>query len=182
MRAHPRWSASAPSGAAYASRFLEAGADLRVVVDPERAARYRAEPTVVNGRAYRFPLLDDDVPADLVIVAVKHPQLDEAIELLRPGVGRDTVVLSLLNGIDSEDVLAGGAPGGPVPYAISVGIDAVRDGRDVRYTSLGRIVFGEATNPGPPAAAVAGSPACSPRRASRTSCRPTCCTSCGGSS
>lgn len=141
-------------GAAYASRFVEAGADLRVVVDPARARRYSTEPTVVNGRPYRFALLDDDLPADLVIVAVKHPQLGEAIELLRPGVGRDTVVLSLLNGIGSEDRLRAGLPGAHVPYAISVGIDAVRNGRDVRYSSLGRIMFGEATNPDPPTPAV----------------------------
>lgn len=142
-------------GAAYASRFVEAGADLRVVADPARAERYRSEPTVVNGRDYRFPLLDDEVPADLVLVAVKHPQLGEAIELLGRGVGRDTVVLSLLNGIGSEDRLRAGLPGAHVPYAISVGIDAVREGREVRYTSLGRILFGEATNTDPPTAGVA---------------------------
>jgi len=141
-------------GAAYASRFVEAGADLRVVVDPTRAQRYRTEPTVVNGRPYRFALLDDDFDADLVIVAVKHPQLGEAVELLRPGIGRDTVVLSLLNGIGSEQRLREGLPGAHVPYAICVGIDAVREGRDVRYTSLGRIMFGEATNPDPPTPAV----------------------------
>ncbi len=141
-------------GAAYASRFVEAGVDLRVVAGPERAQRYRAEPTVVNGRPYRFALLDDDLAADLVIVAVKHPQLGEAIELLRPGVGRDTVVLSLLNGIGSEDRLRAGLPGAHVPYAICVGIDAVREGRDVRYSSLGRIMFGEATNADPPTPAV----------------------------
>ena len=142
-------------GAAYASRFVEAGVDLRVVADPERAERYRVEPTVVNGRAYRFALLDDDRPADLVLVAVKHPQLAEAIELLRPGIGRKTVVLSLLNGIESEDRLRAGLPGAHVPYAICVGIDAVRDGREVRYSSLGRILFGEATNTDPPTPAVA---------------------------
>jgi 2-dehydropantoate 2-reductase len=141
-------------GAAYASRFVEAGADLRVLADPARAARYRAEPTIVNGRTYRFPVLDDHVPADLAIVAVKHPQLGEAIELLRPAVGRETVVLSLLNGIDSEDRLRVGLPGVHVPYAICVGIDAVREGREVRYTSLGRIIFGEATNADPPTAAI----------------------------
>lgn len=141
-------------GAAYASRFVEAGVDLRVVTGPERAQRYRAEPTVVNGRPYRFALLDDDLTADLVIVAVKHPQLGEAIELLRPGIGRDTVVLSLLNGIGSEDRLRAGLPGAHVPYAICVGIDAVREGRDVRYSSLGRIMFGEATNADPPTPAV----------------------------
>lgn len=141
-------------GASYASRFIEVGDDVRVVVDPGRADRYRAAPTIVNGRAYDFDLLDDDVPADLVIVAVKHPQLGEAIELLRPGVGEGTVVLSLLNGIGSEDELRAALPGASVPYAITVGIDAVRTGRTVRYSSLGRIMFGEATNTEPLTAAV----------------------------
>lgn len=136
-------------GAVYASRFLDSGADLRVVADAERLARYRAEPTVVNGRAYDFPLLDDDQPADIVILAVKQPQLGAAIDALRPAVTADTVVLSLLNGIDSERSLAAAFPEAVVLYAISVGIDAVRTGRQVRYTSPGRIIFGEAGNPGP---------------------------------
>jgi len=139
-------------GAAYASRFVEAGADLRVVVDPARAERYRRAPTVVNGREYAFAVLDDDTPADLAIVAVKSLQLAEAIELLRPCLGDETVVLSLLNGISSENRLRAALPGVRVPYAISVGIDAVRTGREVHYSSLGRIVFGDATNPEPPAA------------------------------
>ncbi|MGV8908215.1 MAG: ketopantoate reductase family protein [Propionicimonas sp.] len=139
-------------GAAYASRFAEAGADLRVVVDPARADRYRSTPTVVNGRAYAFAVLDDHTPADLAIVAVKHAQLDEAIALLRPSIGESTVVLSLLNGISSESRLRAGLPGARVPYAISVGIDAVRTGREIHYSSLGCIVFGDAGNPEPPAA------------------------------
>lgn len=142
-------------GAAYASRLIDSGADLRVVADPERASRYRAQPTVVNGRALAVPLLDDERPADLVIVAVKRPQLDAAIDLLRPSVVEGTVMLSLLNGIDSEEVLAAAFPQARVLDAICVGIDAVREGREVRCTTLGRIVFGEATNPGPSADAVA---------------------------
>jgi 2-dehydropantoate 2-reductase len=141
-------------GAAYASRFADSGADLRVVADPGRAERYRAEPTVVNGRRYTFELLDDDTPADLAIVAVKYPQLPEAIELLRPCIGEGTVVLSLLNGIGSEDELRAALPTACVPYAITVGIDAVRTGRAVRYSSLGHIMFGEATNTDPPSAPV----------------------------
>ncbi len=136
-------------GAAYASRFLDSGADLRVVADGERLARYRSEPTVVNGRAHHFPLLADDLPADLVIIAVKQTQLGAAIESLRPSVSTGTVLLSLLNGIDSEQQLAAAFPEAIVLHAICVGIDAVRAGREVRYTSLGRIIFGEPANPGP---------------------------------
>jgi 2-dehydropantoate 2-reductase len=143
-------------GAAYASRFVDAGIELGVLADPGRAARYRARPTVVNGRPYDFPLgAGGGEPADLAIVAVKRSALGEAISLLRPRVGERTVVLSLLNGIDSEEVLAAAFPQASVLLAVSVGIDAVRDGRDVRYTSLGRILYGEPANPGPMTAKVA---------------------------
>ncbi len=141
-------------GAAYASRLVDAGADLRVVADAERLARYRDQPTVVNGRRYDFPLLTDDQPAELVIVAVKQPQLEAAIAELRPSVTSGTVLLSLLNGIDSEQLLVAAFPQATVLHAICVGIDAVRSGREVRYTSLGRIIFGETANPGPLAARV----------------------------
>ncbi|MFT4110923.1 ketopantoate reductase family protein [Propionicimonas sp.] len=143
-------------GAAYASRLVDAGCDLRVLLDAGRSGRYAGRPTVVNGRAYDFPLSTGaDGPADLAVVAVKRAALEEAIELLRPCVTDRTVVLSLLNGIDSEEVLARAFPAATVLLAVSVGIDAVRNGRDVRFTSLGRILLGEPVNPGPRSAQVA---------------------------
>ena len=142
-------------GAGYGSRLLQAGIDLQVVADPGRIARYGHLPTVVNGVPFHFPIAERSGAADLVLVAVKRGALSEAIGLLRPHVGPDTVILSLLNGIDSEDVLAEAFPQATVLLALSVGIDAVRDGRVVHYSSLGRIVFGEPTNPGPRAEKVA---------------------------
>lgn len=144
-------------GAGYGASLLDAGFDLRVVVDPDRRTRYASSVTTVNGTGYLFPLLDaaDDTPADLVIVAVKAAALGEAVELLRPSVGPGTVVVSLLNGIDSEQALADAFPQAHVLLAVSVGIDAVREGRSVTFTSLGRIVFGEATNAEPYSEAVA---------------------------
>jgi len=143
-------------GAGYGSLLLKAGVDLHVVADPQRQARYRQQPTVVNGEAFRFPLSEVSAgPAALVLLAVKRGALDEAIELLVPHVGPGTVILSLLNGIDSEEALAAAFPQATVLLSLCVGIDAVREGRDVHYSSLGRIVFGEPANPGPKAEMVA---------------------------
>lgn len=143
-------------GAGYGSLLRKAGVDLRVVADPDRLARYASRPTVVNGEAVDFPAVESDsTAADLVLVTVKRGALDGAIELLAPHIGSQTVILSLLNGIDSEEVLAEAFPQATVLLSLSVGIDAVRDGREVHYSSLGRIVFGEAVNPGPHAAQVA---------------------------
>lgn len=143
-------------GAAYASRFVDAGDRVQVIADPERLERYRGTPTSVNGREYRFDVvgLERAEVADLLLVAVKYPQLAEAIELASGAVGPGTIVLSLLNGIDSEQVLAAAFPQATVLLAISAGIDAVRSGREVRFTSLGRISFGEPVNTPPHSRAV----------------------------
>lgn len=143
-------------GAGYGARLLDAGFDVRVLADDDRRERYASAITTVNGTGYTFPLADpeDATPADLVIVAVKSTALAEAIELMRPVIGTSTVVLSLLNGIDSERVLAEAFPQARVLLATSVGIDAVRDGRDVRYTSLGRILLGDPVNVEPYSEAV----------------------------
>jgi 2-dehydropantoate 2-reductase len=143
-------------GAGYGSLLLQAGLDLQVVADPERIARYGHQPTVVNGQAFQFPVaVAADRPAELILVAVKRGALGEAIQLIGPHVGPRTVILSLLNGIDSEELLAAAFPQASVLLALSVGIDAVRDGREVHYSSLGRIVFGDPANPGPHAEQVA---------------------------
>lgn len=144
-------------GASYGARLLQAGEDVRVVVDPVRATRYGDAPTIVNDETVPFPLRSaaDDQPAELVLVCVKRAHLDAAIAQLRASVGSGTIVVSLLNGIDSEEVLAAAFPQARVLLAVSVGIDAVRDDRRVRYTSLGRIVFGEPTNGPVPSSAVA---------------------------
>jgi 2-dehydropantoate 2-reductase len=143
-------------GAGYGSRMLAARQDLRVLVDADRRERYLTEITTVNGTEFVFPVLEpnDTAIADLAIVAVKYPALESAISLLRPSIGEGTVILSLLNGIDSERVLADAFPQARVLLSLTVGIDAVRLGRQIHYTSLGRILFGEAINSAEPTPAV----------------------------
>ena len=136
-------------GASFAARISDAQPDteLRVVADGPRAERLRREGVVVNGQAYHFPVVDpgeEMTPADLVIVTVKCHHLVEAIEQVAHQVGPDTIILSLLNGITSEDALAEAFPQAYVPLAVVVGIDAVRDDAGVRYSSGGWVEFGDA--------------------------------------
>lgn len=138
-------------GAAYAERLMAAGVEVEVIVPADRAERYRATPTTVNAAPVEFTIRTPQQAgaADLLLVAVKSPQLGEAIALARPVVGPGTVVISLLNGISSETELAQAYPAATVLLAHAVGIDAQRLGRQVRYTSLGRILFGEPVNAAP---------------------------------
>lgn len=78
-----------------------------------RAIRNKAFPS--TGSPCDFQYVDEKdaslEPADLVILAVKGTQLDDAIETARNQVGQDTTIISVLNGISSEEVI-GAAFGG----------------------------------------------------------------------
>lgn len=123
-----------------------------ILAGGERLKRYRHEGFVVNGRPADFPFVAADQPPwpgeepDLVIVAVKCHHLERAIEDMRAFVGPRTLVLSLLNGISSEDALAAAFGREKVPYAMILGIDAVREGNSTTFSAAGKIHFGDARN------------------------------------
>ena len=100
---------------------------LRVIADEDRAARYRAEGVTCNGETCEFDYVSpaEKQPADLVIFAVKSTQLESAIRDAAGQVGPDTVLISLLNGISSEQRLEEIWPG-QVVYAVAQGMDATR--------------------------------------------------------
>lgn len=138
-------------GAVYASiLYAMDKASVRFVAGGSRAERLRTEGFTVNGRQYHIPVVapeSRELPADdLVIVAVKFHQLSQAIEDMKNWVGRDTIILSVMNGIDSEERIGAVYGMDRVLYAISVGIDAVRQDNRVVYANQGRILFGEAQN------------------------------------
>ena len=134
-------------GAIYADRLQQALPDtFNVLVDEDRRMRYEKEGIHLNGNPCYFSFVtpeDDMPPADLFLVAVKQHHLASAMELMRPFVSEDTTILSLLNGIRSEDILADEFPDAHILHGFCVGTDAVRMGGRVSCTNVGRIVFGE---------------------------------------
>ena len=120
------------------------------VAGGKRAERLRREGVIVNGKPYNIPVLspeDRAAPADLVIVAVKYQHLDDAIRDMKNRVGAETMVLSVMNGIESEERIGAIYGMDRVLYAVSVGIDALRDANRVIYTTQGKLFIGEAANP-----------------------------------
>ncbi len=134
-------------GVLFGERLLSCGADVRILVDEERAARYRREGVTCNGRPVNFSYVTpaEAAPVDLLIFATKAGGLRGAMETAAPFVGPKTLLLSVLNGISSEEELA--ARFGPqnVLYATAQGMDAVRVGRALTYAHAGVIVLGEKT-------------------------------------
>ncbi len=137
-------------GAVYASRFYaHHPACVALVAGGERRERLLREGIVLNGARFDPPLRtpgDSAPPADLVIVALKHQHLADSLPDLRTCVGPDTLILSVMNGLDSEEIIAAEYGWEKVLHCIALGIDAVRDGNCITYSKIGRLVFGEARN------------------------------------
>jgi 2-dehydropantoate 2-reductase len=137
-------------GASFAARFFDApGFSTVLVARDERAERLSRDGLVVNGQAYHIPVIHPTATnptADLVLVAVKHHHLPEAVHDLEQVVGEQTTILSVMNGLDSEEILGAVYGMDKVLFGVSVGIDALRQGNQVTYTTPGKHYFGEATN------------------------------------
>lgn len=137
-------------GASFGSKFVESKkVQFKVLVDQKRYEKYSGKPTMVNNEPIDFDFIvpsSNDHPADLIIIATKFHQLGEALDLIEPVVGRHTLVLSLLNGITSEQMIANRFGWARTVYGLCFGIDAVRENEMVQYGNIGRIVFGELDN------------------------------------
>lgn len=115
------------------------------IADEARIERYRGESVSVNGVPKRFaflPTANPGGPADLVIFAVKATVLEGAMADAAGYIGRDTVILSLLNGITSEQVLERRFGRDNVVYCTAQGMDAVREGRTLTYSKPGQLCIG----------------------------------------
>ena len=137
-------------GAAYASMFYDMNpACVFLHAGGRRFRHLREQGLIVNGRPYTIPVIkpEDTVPpSDLVLVAVKNHHLPEAIRDMGNLVGKNTLFLSVMNGIESEEQIGAVYGMEKVLYAVAVGIDAMREGNVVTYSKRGKLYFGEAFN------------------------------------
>lgn len=120
------------------------------LADEERIARYRREGVFCNGKKCDFPMSAEPSPTELLIFAVKGTGLHEAMELAAGAVGSDTVIISLLNGISSEELLAERFGAGKVVHCIAQGMDAVKLGNKLSYEHAGELRIGTPDPSGQP--------------------------------
>jgi len=137
-------------GAYFATTFFDTrGFQTSLVARGQRYERLKGEGLVVNGKTYAIPVAhpnEASLPADLIIVGLKHHHLAAALPDLKNLVGDGTSIISIMNGLDSEEIIGSYYGRDKVLYAISVGIDAVRQENQVTFTKPGKHYIGEAAN------------------------------------
>jgi 2-dehydropantoate 2-reductase len=138
-------------GAFYASKLFDMNKDcVTLIAKGERYDQLKEKGLIVNEKHYVISVVrteDKTLPSDLIIVAVKHHHLPRAIHDMKNVVGANSIIISVMNGITSEKQIGAVYGMEKVLYAVALGIDAVRQGNNVTYTTQGKLLFGEAKNP-----------------------------------
>lgn len=127
----------------------ELGSNFRVIAQGSRKERLEEKGVVVNGTAYKFPIMTPSVtndPADLVIIAVKDYGLKQALEDIRNQVGENTLILSVLNGVESEQKVIAAYGEEHVLYSFMRVSIVMRDGIANYNPQMGQVHFGEKKN------------------------------------
>ena len=119
--------------------------DLRIIADQDRIQRYKEDGVFCNGERCDFNYVRPQEvcePADLLIIAVKFNGLDDAIRAVKQHVGEKTIILSLLNGITSEEIIGEVYGRDKILYSVAQGMDAVKVENQLTYDHMGMICFG----------------------------------------
>lgn len=137
-------------GCAYNSKLYDMNPEgIKIIAGGERADRYKKNGFIINGKKYDFTYVSPQEkcePADLIIVSVKANELEQAVRDIENHVGKDTIIISLMNGITSEEIIGKQYGMDKMLYSLCIAIDANRKENNIHFSSYGSIIFGEKKN------------------------------------
>lgn len=119
------------------------GDDFAFLCDEKRKQKYDTIPYTINGveKKYNYAVPASPCPVDLILITTKAGAFHEAAEMIRPFLKEDTILISGLNGIESDELLMKTFDQ-PVIRAISQKMDARYQNNTLTYTQTGELVIG----------------------------------------
>ena len=127
-------------GSIYADKF---GNNAKILVDKERLEEYNKNSTFYNGKKMQLYYVlpnESNYKADLIIIATKFNALNSVIENIENFVTKDTIIISLINGISSEKILR--KKYNNVLTSFYIGHSAIRKNREIVHDEVNKIIFG----------------------------------------
>ena len=114
------------------------------VINKERLQKYKDVVFTCNGEEKTFQMRDCEEmePVDLLIVAVKYNGLPDAMKDMRKCVGENTIIMSVMNGITSEKMIAEEFGMEKLIDTVAQGMDAMKFGSKLRFTQMGELHIG----------------------------------------
>ena len=123
--------------------------NLKILVDSNRLEQYIKKPKIFNGEELNLNYVtpdNTDFKADLVIIGTKFNALDEVTENIKNFVDKNTIIMSILNGISSEETLANKYDWTNIPLAFFLGHSETIAPNTYFYDGRGCVVFGPKEN------------------------------------
>ena len=129
-------------GLTYANK-LNSVCNLKILVDEKRLENFRINPPIFNEEKQRFNYIlpSQKEKVDLIIISTKAGGLDLACEYIKNYVDKDTIIISLINGISSEEKIRQKYPFAKVLNSYFIGHSAMKIGDKFFQDGIGKIVF-----------------------------------------
>ncbi|MCF0140896.1 MAG: ketopantoate reductase family protein [Mogibacterium sp.] len=117
---------------------------VEFLMDDARYEKNCGKKFTCNGEQmdFRMTKFSDATPADLVIVAVKATGLEDAIKGMKNAIGENTAIISVLNGISSEQMIGDVHGYRNVVYCVAQGMDAMKFDNELTYSKIGEVRVG----------------------------------------
>lgn len=133
-------------GLTYANKLMTC-CDLKILVDKKRYDKYTDNPPLLNHKKMYldYIMADEKFDADFILITTKMNGLNSALDNIKNFVSDNTIIITLINGISSEKIIAEKYGNDKVLNSYFIGHSAVRE--DAKNLSIiqdgtGTIVFG----------------------------------------
>lgn len=137
-------------GSIYATKLHDFDPNcIKILLDESRYEKYKKNGIIFNGKKHCFNYILDtetNFKADLILIATKATDFDKSSDMIKNFVSQDTIILSLLNGISSEEILFKKYGKEKVLYSYFIGNSSQKNGIEINFDGVGNIIFGEAQN------------------------------------
>ena len=117
---------------------------ISFLMDDARYDKHLGAPPTINGTPCPFRLVraGEAKPCDLLIVATKATGLADALVSMEKAVGPETTIISILNGITSEEIISEKYGADKVIHCVAQGMDAVFFDNALTYKVPGKLCVG----------------------------------------
>ena len=131
-------------GSLYGHKFLQ-NKNTWFLAEGKRKSKLENQGIFVNGIHYSIKCIESSaantIKPDFILIAVKYNDLPKVIEQIIPFITENTIITSVMNGIDSEEIIRKNSNIAKLTLSVPIGMDAVRNNNSTTYTKEGRIVF-----------------------------------------
>lgn len=127
------------------------GEGFKIIATGDRRKRLENDGVTINGINYKFDIADpgdekSEQDTELIIIAVKGYSLEQALKDIRPFVGEDTLIMSVINGVDSEEKVKEAYGEKHVIYSYMRVSIVMKDGVTNFNPEVGKVHFGDIRN------------------------------------